>query len=463
MSSIISSAAKNEQEISNSVLRFISDFKVGALLKKCNCKKEKGIPFMQLFTYILCNVFRDRSMYMQKKTGSFKENFSKNAYYRFLRSAGSNWLRFTTLLSERIINGHLRGLTSDDRADCFVIDDSLYERTGYKKTELASRVFDHVTMRYKKGFRLMTLGWTDGCSFIPINSSLLASSKEEHILGKTNDFDKRSLAGKRRTMAQSKGTDVMIELIRIAMKAGHKAKYVLFDSWFSNPRQIVQLKAMGLNTIAMVKVSSRISYEYNGNRMNVKQIYKSCKKRRGRSKYLLSVKVKVGDEKKDGCSVDARIVCVRNRSNKKDWLALICTDMSLSENEIIRIYGKRWDIEVFFKTCKSFLHLGSEYHGLSYDALTAHVALVFTRYMLMSVAKRNDEDERTLGELFFYFVDEVADITFNQSLSILVTAMLESISAIFQATEYQIAKFMDDFISRLPEYMQKPLLAAKAV
>ncbi len=460
--SIIPSSVENEQEISNSILRFIRDFKIGALLKKCNCKKEKGIPFMQLFTYILCNVFRDRSMYMQKKTGSFKENFSKNAYYRFLRSVGSNWLRFTTLLSEKIINGHLRGLTSDDRADCFVVDDSLYERTGYKKTELASRVFDHVSMKYKKGFRLMTLGWTDGCSFIPINSSLLASSKEENVLGNTKSFDKRSLAGKRRVMAQSKGTDVMIELIRTAMKAGHKAKYVLFDSWFSNPRQIVQLKAMGLNTIAMVKVSSRVSYEFEGARKNIKQIYKCCKKRRGRSKYLLSVKVKVGDEKKEG-TVDARIVCVRNRSNKKDWLALICTDMSLSEAEIIRIYGKRWDIEVFFKTCKSFLHLGSEYHGLSYDALTAHVALVFTRYMLMSVAKRNDEDERTLGELFFYFVDEVADITFNQSFGILMAAMLESIRAIFQATDDQISKFMDNFISRLPEYMQKPLLAAKAV
>ena len=115
--SIIPSSVENEQEISNSILRFIRDFKIGALLKKCNCKKEKGIPFMQLFTYILCNVFRNRSMYMQKKTGSFKENFSKNAYYRFLRSVGSNWLRFTTLLSEKIINGHLRGLTSDDRAD----------------------------------------------------------------------------------------------------------------------------------------------------------------------------------------------------------------------------------------------------------------------------------------------------------------------------------------------------------
>lgn len=35
---------------------------------------------------------------------------------------------------------------------------------------------------------------------------------------------------------------------------------------------------------------------------------------------------------------------------------------------------------MFFKTCKSFLKLGKEYHGLSYDALTAHVAIVFTRY-----------------------------------------------------------------------------------
>ncbi|MCD5547569.1 transposase, partial [Lactobacillus delbrueckii subsp. lactis] len=55
---------------------------------------------------------------------------------------------------------------------------------------------------------------------------------------------------------------------------------------------------------------------------------------------------------------------------------------------------------VFFKTCKSFLKLGTEYHGLSYDALTAHTAFVFLRYMFMSVEKRDDEDDRTIGELF---------------------------------------------------------------
>ena len=133
----------------------------------------------------------------------------------------------------------------------------------------------------------MTLGWTDSCSFIPINFSLLASPNQSNIMGEVRTCDKRSLAGKRRAMAQRKATDVMIELIDTARKAGHKAKYVLFDSWFSNPRQIMQLKDRELDTIAMVKLSSKISYLYEGKRQNIRQIYQSCKKRR---KPFLSLK-----------------------------------------------------------------------------------------------------------------------------------------------------------------------------
>ncbi|MCD5567676.1 transposase [Lactobacillus delbrueckii subsp. lactis] len=345
-----------------------------------------------------------------------------------------NWLRLTILLAERIVNGHLKDLTSDQRADCFVFDDSPYSRTGYKKTELAAKVFDHVSMTYKKGFRMMTMGWTDGSSFVPIASSLLSSKNDQNVIGTT-----------------------VIQLLDQALKAGLTAKYVMFDTWFSNPHQIVQISQRGLNVIAMVKKSSKITYEFEGKRMNVKQIFNACKKRRGRSRYLLSVPVKVGDPAKDGAQIDARIVCVRNRSNRKDWIALICTDMTIDENEIIRIYGKRWDIEVFFKTCKSFLKLGTEYHGLSYDALTAHTAFVFLRYMFMSVEKRNDEDDRTMGELFYCMIDELADITFHHSLQILVEAMFESVKEIFQPTEEQMERFTKAFISRLPKYMQEAL------
>ena len=59
-------------------------------------------------------------------------------------------------------------------------------------------------------------------------------------------------------------------------------------------------------------------------------------------------------------------------------------------------------------------------------------------------------------------VDEAAGSTFSQSLKILLDAMLASVSSVFQASEEQIAAFTNDFISRLPGYMQKSLLTATA-
>ena len=432
----------------NAISSFFSTFGIGNLLRKCNAQKEKGIPVIDIFKYKLCNVFSNRSMYMQHKTGSFKETFSKNTFYRFLNNSKTNWVRFTTILSKKVADT-VEPLTNEDRINAFVVDDSLFERTSCKKTELGSRIFDHTSMKYRKGYRLMTLGWTDGNTFLPINSSLLASSKESNLIGPVETFDGRSLAAKRRKLAQMKGTDVMIELLKTAQVAGHHADYVLFDTWFSNPAQLLAVKELGLDSIAMIKKSSRIFYEYEGEMLSIKKLFGICKKRRGRSKYLLSVNVMVGNEQK----IPAKIVCVRNKQNKKDWVAFICTNPDLSEEEIIRIYGKRWQIEVFFKTCKSYLQLISECHSLSYDALTAHVAIVFTRYLMIAIEQRRTEDNRTLGEIFFFFTDELMDITFGESFQIILTAMMESICAIFQPTEKQMGLLIEMFVGHLPDYI----------
>ena len=390
---------------------------------------------------------------MQQRTGSFKESFSKNTFYRFLNSVKTNWLRFTSLLEANIINKDIRPLTDDKRADVFIVDDSLFDRSSCKKTELGSRVFDHVSMTYRKGYRLLTLSWSDGNTLIPVNSCLIASNKNSNVIGPVKDYDKRTIAGQRRILAQTKAPDAMMKLIDVASTAGLSAKYVLFDCWFANPAQITQIKSRDMDAIAMIKKSSRIKYGYEGKTLNIKEIYAKNKKRRGKSKYLLSVDVTLGKDD----PIPAKIICVRNKANRKDWLAFICTDISLSEEEIIRIYGKRWQIEVFFMTCKSCLNLIGECHSLSYDALTAHTAIVFVRYMLLALEQRNNEDQRTLGELFFFLVDEMADITFVRSLSILMDAMLSSLQAILKLSDGQISAFVIDFESRLPKYLRNAL------
>ena len=446
---------KDGQELFNAISCFFHTFAIGKLLRKCNAQKEKGVPVLDIFKYKLCNVFSDRSMYMQQKTGSFRESFSKNTFYRFLNDPKINWLRFTTLLSKRVADT-VEPLTDADRVNAFIVDDSLFERTSCKKTELGSRVFDHVSMKYRKGYRLMTLGWTDGNTFLPVSSSLLASSKASNLIGPAACYDGRSLAAKRRNLAQMKGTDVMIELLKSAQAAGHQADYVLFDTWFSSPAQIIALKKLGLDSIAMIKKSPRVYYEYEGELLSIKKIFGICKKRRGRSKYLLSIKVMVGKDQ----NIPAKIVCVRNKKNKKDWIAFLCTNPDLSEEEIIRIYGKRWQIEVFFKTCKSYLQLVTECHSLSYDALTAHVAIVFTRYLMIAMEQRRNEDNRTLGEIFFFFTDELADITFGESFQIILTAMIDSVCAIFQPTEEQLSMFIEMFVGKLPDYIRNSLTKA---
>ena len=453
MPNSIISYNQKDKELFNAITSFFSVFQIGKLLRKCNAQKQKGVPILDIFRYKLCNVFSGRSMYMQQKTGSFREKFSKNTFYRFMNDARINWLRFTSLLSKAVVDT-IEPLTDENRINAFVVDDSLFERTSCKKTELGSKVFDHTSKRYRQGFRLMTVGWTDGNTFLPINSCLLASSKEKNLIGPKEHYDGRSLAAKRRKLAQMKGTEAMIELLKTAQRTGHQADYVLFDTWFSNPAQLIAVKDLGLDSLAMIKKSSRIYYEYEGKPLSINKIFGICKKRRGRSKYLLSVNVMVGKDKK----LPAKIVCVRNKKKKKDWIAFISTDPSLSEEEIIRIYGKRWKIEVFFKTCKSYLNLIGECHSLSYDALTAHVAIVFTRYLMIALEQRCNEDDRTLGEIFFFFTDELADITFGESLQIILTAMLESIYMIFQVTEEQMDAFIELFVNRLPEYLQDALI-----
>lgn len=152
-----------------------------------------------------------------------------------------------------------------------------------------------------------------------------------------------------------------------------------------------------------------------------------------------------------------KIVYFRNRNKKKDWVAFLSTDTSLSDEEIARIYGKRWEIEVFFKACKSMLHLSSECHCLSYDALTAHVSLVFIRYMFLSLQQRCNTDDRTISELFLLMVDEMEDIALCEALQIIVDIMLQTMQEQFGLTDDQLTEFVSKFYDRLPVSYQHAL------
>lgn len=85
----------------------------------------------------------------------------------------------------------------------------------------------------------------------------------------------------------------------------------------------------------------------------------------------------------------------------------------------------RWSIETFFKVTKSYLKLGSEFQGRSFDQLISHTTIVFSRYLAMEYERRQSSDDRMLGGLFFLFADEVRDLDFQTALQQLMSIFLE--------------------------------------
>ena len=87
--------------VSDFATKFLKRFHIGRLLFKCNAGREKGIPVMDIFRYLFCMMFSNKSIYMQMKTGAFEGAFSKNTICRFMKP-----------------------LTDEKRKDVFIVDDS---------------------------------------------------------------------------------------------------------------------------------------------------------------------------------------------------------------------------------------------------------------------------------------------------------------------------------------------------
>ena len=457
MNKSITQDTQNDNQISKTIRRFFIRFHLSSALKSANAYKKKGTPASEVFQYLFLLIFSNRSMYMNLLTGRNTPAFAKDTVYRFMKRIEINWIRFTTVLSSRIINEAIVPLDGEDRANVLIIDDSMFERNRSKKVELLAKVFDHAKHAYKFGFRMLTLGWSDGSTFLPVNSVLLSTDNKKNRINEANAVDKRTVGYKRRQLSMQKGTSVMLELLKQAKKANIPAKYVLFDSWFSSPSSIHAVREIGYDVIAMVKKTPKMFFRYNGEDMSLISIYNKNKKRRGRSRYLLSVMV---DVVKDGNIIPAKVVYVCNRNKRKEYLCIISTDTELDENEIIRIYGKRWDIEVFLKVCKSYLHLSKECRSISYDAMTAHTAVVFTRYMMLSVENRESNDERSLGELFLYFSDEMSDITWIQAFQLLLQMFRTLLADNLDIADDEITALVDAFMDAIPTLLKTKLQAA---
>ena len=435
--------------VENRIHSFFHNQNLGHLLRQSNIRKEKGICLDTLFQFLLSLAFTGKNLFRLLECPNSPDGFGKDTVYRLLNSVTANWRRFLLLVSTRVIVQRLLPLSDETTTKVLIADDTLYRRDRSKRVELLARVHDHTTGRYVRGFRMLTLGWSDGNSFVPLLLSMLSSAKEKNRLAPMREgIDKRTNGYKRRQESKRKSTDMLVDMVAMAMTAGTTARHLLFDSWFAFPATIKRIHALGMHTICMLKDTGNKSYELLGWPLTLKELYQSVHKRCGRAKVLAEVLVTIGNDD-HGNVVSAKIVFVRDRRSKK-WLSLLSTDTTLTAEEIIQLYGRRWDIEVFFKMAKSFLNLAKECQSRSFDALVAQATLVCCRYIMLELVRRTTADPRTLGSLFHAVCDEMRQIGFTEALALLLDLLEEALNNCIGLCKEQVRRLIEQFVETLP-------------
>ncbi|HOO79409.1 MAG TPA: transposase [Lachnospiraceae bacterium] len=420
---MINQNAKNENPEMQIQCEFgdsIRELQISKLLKQSNIKGKSGKSFYEVFQFLLLLVFQNCNLFHFLNSKKQDTAFSKNTYYRFLNNTSFNWSKFITLLSAKVI-AYFDTLTRPERVMCLVLDDSVVPRERSKKVELLSYVFNHVIGKTVKGFNMLTVGWTDGFSFIPVGFNMMASAKsEKRVVEANSSIDKRSNGFKSRRNAVISKPEAAIKLIQNALNAGVKASYVLMDTWFTNEPFIDKVLALGVDVIGMLKDNKQF-YFYKGHKCNLKQLGKLVSFSKP-GNILYSICVETGKQR-----IPVKLVFVRNRNKRSEYIVILSTDCGMSNEEIIRTYGNRWSIELFFRAGKSLLDLGTEFQGLSYDMTVSSTAIVYTRYILLEWMRRKKNDDKTICELFYVCCDDIQDMELTTALKQLLELLVNGL------------------------------------
>lgn len=239
----------------------------------------------------------------------------------------------------------------------------------------------------------------------------MSSRKEEHII---RDFDKkidnRKAGAKRRADSKKRQPSMVYRYCKSIINFGIKAQYALMDTRFYSDKLTSDLQEIGLHSICMIKKSLKFSFVDETTRYNSNKLLSALKKRQNLDSDIISA-----TEAQTPSGQIVKLVFVRNRNNRKDFITLLCTDTSLTSE----LYSRRWSIECYFKSCKKYLGLNKECFGTDFDTVTALNHIAYIRYIIIEIIRRFQDDPLCHCQIFRDSCDEMRTIPFLDALETL--------------------------------------------
>lgn len=212
-------------------------------------------------------------------------------------------------------------------------------------------------------------------------------------LNRTRPKEKRIRFRKKSSLA----LEMLMELDKL-LPEGFQV-YVLFDSWYASNRILKFCRRRGWHVICAVK-SNRVL-----NEMKLSQWNQTLKHQRYEHVSLTAtdqrekryfVRVKHGRFKK--LPFDVCVIISKRHHRDKRPKYFLSTDTSLAPQKILRIYQKRWPIEVDNFYVKQHLGL-TDFRVRSFEATQKWFALVFLAYIFLQYRLNHAQPQERLRSI----------------------------------------------------------------
>jgi hypothetical protein len=383
------------KQLKNPILDVLKEIKIERLLQQSNFVKKEGVPTATILLHFIYMLI------INKTTSTFikysKDSFKKDVYYRALQNRKFQWRKLLMLISVKLIS-KVSTLHKGKRVKVLIIDDTTEDKRGSKIEGVCDKLWSNKSGRQIRGINMVSLTYNDGYSNFMLDFALKFNKdikvnleNFKHQFYHTNQLDKRKKEGLKSKLK------IAVAMVDRVIKADIKADYLLVDSWYSKPVFVKDIRLLGLNIISRIVNSTKI-WNFEGKHKTLNRIYSILIKSKARKQgHYNSIRYTYcSTVVKHKTAGRVKIVFLKTKNN---LIPILSTNIKLTDERIIEIYKKRWNIEQGYKELREHFGFGKEENRI-YEALIARISLSLITYNIISYINRINHEPQTLGGLF---------------------------------------------------------------
>lgn len=223
----------------------------------------------------------------------------------------------------------------DAEEGSILVDDSILEKLYTDENELICWHWDNSKERHVKGINFVSANYQIGEVCLPLAFDLVTKT-EIYIDEKTGNLKRRSVITKNERFRM---------LLRVCHHNQVKFRYVLNDSWFASAENMKFVKLdLRREFVMPLKDNRKVALSLDG-------------KKKGHFRKVNELDLQVGVTTQvwlEDVNFPLHLIkeVFKNEDGSVGIRYLVTSDLQLDYDQIIRIYQRRWKIEVYHKSLK---------------------------------------------------------------------------------------------------------------